>query len=139
MLNLWEQARLFALVNFAMADGFITGFDTRYFYNSWRPVTAIRDGDADGNDETVGDPLWESFLNTPPIPDYPSTHSVLGAAAATVLAHFFGADDIAFTRRAGRRSQASPVRSPASRKRRRRTATRVFMRASISASRAGMA
>ena len=80
MLNLWEQARLFALVNFAMADGFITGFNTRYVYKFWRPVTAIRDGHADGNDETVGDPLWESFLNTPPIPDYPSTHSVLGAA-----------------------------------------------------------
>ena len=101
MLDLWEQARLFALVNFAMADGFITGFNTRYFYNSWRPVTAIRDGDADGNDETVGDPLWESLLNTPPIPDYPSTHSVLGATAATVLAHFFGADDIAFTTTSG--------------------------------------
>jgi hypothetical protein len=101
MLDLWEQARLFALVNFVMADGFIAGFNTRYFYNFWRPVTAIREGDADGNDETVGDPLWESFLNTPPIPDYPSTHSVLGGAAATVLAHFFGTDDIAFTMTSG--------------------------------------
>lgn len=101
MLDLWEQARLFALVNFAMADGFIAGFNTRYFYNSWRPVTAIRGGDADGNGETVGDPLWESFLNTPPIPDYPSTHSVLGGAAATVLAQFFSADDIAFTTTSG--------------------------------------
>jgi hypothetical protein len=101
MLDLWEQSRLFALVNFAMADGFIAGFNTRYFYNSWRPVTAIREGDADGNDETVGDRFWESFLNTPAIPDYPSTHSVLGGAAATVLAHFFGADDIAFTTTSG--------------------------------------
>lgn len=96
VLDLWEQARLFALLNFAMADGFIAGWDTRYFYNFWRPVTAIREGDNDGNDRTIGDPLWESFLNTPAIPDYPSTHSVLGAAAARVLARFFEHDEIAF-------------------------------------------
>lgn len=100
-LDLWKQARLFALVNLAMADGFIAGFDTRFFYNFWRPVTAIRAGDTDGNDLTVGDPHWETFLNTPAIPDYPSTHSVLGGAAAVVLARFFGTDRIAFTMTSG--------------------------------------
>ncbi len=101
MLDLWEQARLFALVNFAIADGFIAGLNAKYFYNFWRPVTAIRAGDADGNHHTVGDPFWETFLNTPQTPDYPSTHSVLGGAASTVLAHFFGTDAIAFTMTSG--------------------------------------
>jgi hypothetical protein len=100
-LDLWSQARLFALVNIAIADGFIAGWNIRYFYNFWRPVTAIREGDADGNAATIGDPSWESFLNTPAIPDYPSTHSALGAAAAEVLAEFFGTDEIAFTTTSG--------------------------------------
>ncbi len=96
VLDLWDQARLFALVNFAMADGFIAGWNTRYFYNFWRPVTAIRAGDTDSNPATIADPQWNTFLNTPPIPDYPSTHSVLGAAAAEVLARYFDDDTIAF-------------------------------------------
>ena len=97
VLDLWDQARLFALVNFAMADGFIAGWNTRYFYNFWRPVTAIRAGDTDGNAATVADAQWNTFLNTPAIPDYPSTHSVLGAAAAEILARFFDDDATPFT------------------------------------------
>ena len=101
LVDVWEQARLFALLNFAMADGFIAGWNARYVYNFWRPVTAIRAGDTDGNDHTVGDPLWETFLNTPAIPEYPSTHSVLGGAAAEVLVRFFHDDAIAFTMTSG--------------------------------------
>jgi hypothetical protein len=101
LLDLREQARLFALVNFALADGFIAGWNARYVYNFWRPVTAIRAGDADGNDRTAGDPLWETFLDTPAIPDYPSTHSVLGGAAAEVLGRFFQDDAIPFTTTSG--------------------------------------
>jgi PAP2 superfamily len=100
-LDRWDGARLLALVNTAIADGFIAGFDTRYVYNFWRPVTAIRSGDADGNNATMGEPGWETFLNTPPIPDYPATHSVAGGAAAAVLARFFGRDDIAFSMTSG--------------------------------------
>jgi hypothetical protein len=96
-LDRWELARLLALTNMAMADGFIAGFNTRYHYDFWRPVTAIRLADTDGNPATAADPDWETFLNTPPIPDYPSTHSVLGAAAAAVLAEVLGSDRIAFT------------------------------------------
>jgi hypothetical protein len=96
-LDAWENARLYALLNVVMADGYIAGFDAKYGYNFWRPVTAIRAGDIDGNEGTTVDPNWQSFLNTPPVPDYPSTHSVLGAAAAEVLARFFGNDGIAFT------------------------------------------
>jgi hypothetical protein len=91
-LNMWDNARLFALVNLAMADGFIAGFETKYHYNYWRPVTAIREG---------GETEWLSYLPTPPVPDYPSTHTVLGAAAATVMARFFDTDLICFSMTSG--------------------------------------
>src|SRR5262245_63359633 len=89
------------MLNFAMADCFIAGFEAKYFYNFWRPVTAIRAGGTDDNPDTVADPAWNSFLVTPNIPDYPSTHSVLGAAAAEALARFFGEDAIGFTTTSG--------------------------------------
>ena len=65
--DVWENARLFALVNLAMADGYIAGFEDKYHYNYWRPVTAIRES---------GDSEWLSYLPTPPVPDYPSSHTV---------------------------------------------------------------
>jgi PAP2 superfamily len=100
-LNSWDTARLLALVDLAMADGFIAGFETKYHFNFWRPVTAIRAGDTDGNDRTVADPEWSSFLNTPAIPDYTSTHSVLGGAASEVLRRFFHNDHVPFTTTTG--------------------------------------
>ena len=90
--DVWENARLFALVNLAMADGFIAGFEDKYHCNYWRPVTAIREG---------GDREWLSYLPTPPVPDYPSTHTVLGAAAATVMARFFNTDFVSFSMTSG--------------------------------------
>ena len=100
-LNLWDTARLLALVNLATADGVIAGFETKYDFNFWRPVTAIRAGDTDGNDETVADPNWSSLLNTPAHPDYTSTHSVIGGASAEVLRRFFDNDDVPFTTTSG--------------------------------------
>lgn len=100
-LDAWEQARVLALVNLAMADGVIAGFDTKYRVNRWRPITAIRAGDTDGNDETVGDPTWENLLNTPAHPDYVSTHAVQGGAAAMVLRRVFGTDQVDFTATSG--------------------------------------
>jgi len=100
-LNSWELARLLALVNLATADGFIAGFEDKYTFNFWRPVTAIRAGDTDGNDDTGADTTWISLLNSPAIPDYPSTHSILGGAASEVLRRFFHHDDIAFTTMSG--------------------------------------
>jgi PAP2 superfamily len=90
--DLWENARLFALVNLAMADGFIAGFEDKYHCNYWRPVTAIRH---------LGDREWLSYLLTPPVPDYPSTHTVLGSAAAIAMARFFGTDFISFSTTSG--------------------------------------
>jgi membrane-associated phospholipid phosphatase len=92
-----DSARLFALLNIAMADAAICAWDAKYIYNFWRPVTAIRSGDTDGNPATTADPLWSSFIVTPPFPDYVSGHSTFSAAAATVLALFFGSDEIAFS------------------------------------------
>jgi len=96
-LDLWETARLLALVNVGIADGFIGGYQTKYEFNFWRPVTAIRAGDTDGNDATAADPSWSSLLNTPNIPDYTSTHSVAGGAASEVLRRFFHTDNLPFT------------------------------------------
>ena len=70
-------------MNLAMADAYIAGFRIRYVYDLWRPVTAIREGDNDGNDATVGDPAWDSHQNTPSVSDYPSTQRTFSAAAAT--------------------------------------------------------
>jgi PAP2 superfamily len=100
-LDQWDTARLLALVNAAITDGYVAGADTRYLYNFWRPVTAIRAGESDANDATAADTGWQSFLNTPPLPDYPSTHSVAGGAAAAILARFFGSDQVAFTMTSG--------------------------------------
>jgi hypothetical protein len=95
-LDLWSNARLFGLVNLALADGYISSFEAKYTYNFWRPVTAIRAGDTDGNPRTIADPEWTSFLVTPPIPDNSSGHAVAGAAVAEVLARFFDNDNIPF-------------------------------------------
>jgi hypothetical protein len=91
-LDAWQSARLLALVNIAMADGFIAGFEAKYHYNYWRPATALREN---------GSPEWLSYLGTPPVPDHPSTHTVLGAAAAAVLARFFGTDCVSFSMTSG--------------------------------------
>jgi hypothetical protein len=96
-LDLWEQARLFGLLNMAMADGYISSFETKYHYNYWRPVTAIQTADTDGNPNTSADPTWTPLVGTPPIPDYDSAHSVEGGAASKVLKRFFGTDHISFT------------------------------------------
>ena len=96
-LDMWENARLFGLLNIALADGYIGSFETKYHYNYWRPVTAIQTADTDGNPNTSADPTWTPLVQTPPIPDYDSAHSVEGGAAAGVLKRFFGTDDIGFT------------------------------------------
>jgi hypothetical protein len=95
-LDLWEQARLFGLLNMALADGYVGSFDTKYHYNYWRPVTAIQTADTDGNPNTSADRTWTPLVTTPPIPDYDSAHSVQGGAAAAVLKRLFGTDRIRF-------------------------------------------
>ena len=89
-LDLLETARLFALVDMAMADAYIAGWESKFHYNLWRPYTAIRSADQDGNPGTTADTQWEPEMPTPPVQDYPSTHSALGNAAATVIAKIVG-------------------------------------------------
>lgn len=96
-LNLWENARLFGLLNLALADGYIASWEAKYHYSFWRPVTAIHTAENDGNPNTLGDPAWTPLQLTYPIPDYDSGHSVQGGTAAQVLKEFFGTDNISFT------------------------------------------
>ena len=71
-MSLAECARLFALLNMGLANAYILNWDAKYHYNFWRPVTAIRNGDQDGNDATERDAGWTSFNPTPMHPEYPS-------------------------------------------------------------------
>src|SRR4051812_35748952 len=91
------NARLFALLNIALADAGIVSWDAKYFYNFCRPVTAIRNADNDGNPNTSADADWSPLITTPPFPSYTSGHSTFSGAAAAVLAGFFGTDQITFT------------------------------------------
>ena len=100
-LSLSENAHLFALLNISMADAAIACWDAKYRYVFWRPITAIRSGDIDGNAATDLDSLWIPWLDffpggTPAHPEYPSGHSSASGAAAAILAGIFG-DDTAFT------------------------------------------
>jgi membrane-associated phospholipid phosphatase len=92
-----QNARLFALLNLAQADSYFAIWDAKYTYDFWRPVTAIRAADTDGNPDTEPEATWTSFKGTPPFPSYVSGHSGHSAAAAAVLAAYFGTDDVAFT------------------------------------------
>jgi len=87
--TLEENARLFALLNIAMADAAICAWDAKYTFHFWRPVTAIAFAEPELN--------WASFIVTPPFPDYVSGHSTFSGAAATVLALFYGTEDLPFT------------------------------------------
>ena len=90
-----ENARLFALLNVSLADSVIAFYDTKYTYNFWRPVTAIRAADGDNNSETLADTSWlpEGGKNTAPDPSYPGAHATISAAGAAVLEAFFKTDD----------------------------------------------
>jgi hypothetical protein len=96
-LSLVDEARLFALLNIAEADAAILCWDTKYFSNFWRPITAIREADTDGNLGTVQDAAWEPLLTTPNFPSYTSGHASFSGAAAALLAGFIGGDLFEFT------------------------------------------
>jgi len=80
-----DNARLLAVAAMAMDDGLIAVFDAKYTYNLWRPVTAIRNGDLDGNDATERDAAWIPFIDTPMHPEYPCAHCIVAGTIATVL------------------------------------------------------
>ena len=140
-LGMWENARLLALLNLGLADGYISCWSAKFLYNYWRPVTAIREGWMDGNDDTAGDPTWTPLVLTPPIPEYDSGHGVEGGVGATILQRFFKADRIGFVICSTTPPRARPVtalhpglaRSAASRRPPMRTDYREFWSAFTSA------
>ena len=91
-----EKARLFALINIALHDALQVTFTSKFHYGLWRPVTAIRRADEDGNANTIADPSWSSLIPAPPYPSYAGNMAAIGTSQATILALFFGRDDIRF-------------------------------------------
>jgi hypothetical protein len=94
-LDGWETARLLALTHIAQFDAHLSSFEAIYLYNRWRPVTAIRMADNDGNDLTSGDPEWNNLQAaraTPPTPAYPSAHAQMGGAGAELFRLYFRKD-----------------------------------------------
>jgi hypothetical protein len=97
-MDAWKAARLFALLQLAEADAYISSCEAKVFYNYWRPVTAVHNPGNDGNPDTSPDTAWQVLLfPTPPIADYPSAHATACGAAAAVISSFFETDDISFT------------------------------------------
>jgi len=83
--DITQNARLFMAVTQAVDDAVISVFEAKYHYNFWRPITAIRNGDIDGNDATTRDPSWTPFINTPMHPEYPCAHCIVSATVGTIL------------------------------------------------------
>jgi len=95
--SLIQNARLFALVEMAGADAYISVFEAKYAFNFWRPITAIRNGDLDGNDATSRDAGWEPLIDTPMHPEYPCAHCITSAAVRVVLESEFGTGAVALS------------------------------------------
>ena len=103
-LNVADNARLFASLDLAIADAAIGCWNNKYHWGFWRPITAIREADTDGNPATVADPLWTPLFDpstpvasppalvTPAFPDHPSGHNCGAGAIVTTLQYFFGTD-----------------------------------------------
>ncbi len=96
-MTLEEKVKLFAVLNITLNDVALACWDSKYVYNFWRPVTAIRAAGTDGNAATEPEADWMPLLNTPAFPEYVSGHSAFSGAGAVVLAHFNGGDAIQFS------------------------------------------
>jgi hypothetical protein len=97
-LDIRDASRFMAMISVVYADALIACFDAKYHYLFWRPITAIRAGDPDGNDATVGDPAWSTLLaGTPNHPEYPSAHSCITPVSGIMIERFLGTRWIDFT------------------------------------------
>jgi PAP2 superfamily len=110
-LSLSDNARFFAMLATASADAIIACWDSKYFYNFWRPVTAIRGGDTDGNPDTEADSNWIGVVVTPNHPEYPAAHGCFSGASTHTLNFFFGTDSFDFTIDSKIAGLTNPVRS----------------------------
>ena len=90
-LDLWQEARLFALLNMSIFDAYVASFDSKFFYNHWRPYTAIRWAAHDGNPRTAPEPGWDNMhRHTYAFPSYPSAHGTACAAAMAIMGNALG-------------------------------------------------
>ena len=112
-LTLVEQARLFAMLNLSGADAAIGCWDDKEFWHFWRPITAIRPGETDGDPKTVGDPAWTSLINAPPYPDHPSGYNCQTGAFMNAATAFFGTKQQEFGLTATYVPPGSPPGTPA--------------------------
>jgi hypothetical protein len=94
--DIGDSARMYALAEAALADAQIACWESKYFYGFWRPITAIRLGDQDGNRATQADPDWQPLINTPNFPEYPSGHAAISGAVSHALRLFFRNDELSF-------------------------------------------
>ena len=108
--DLWETNRVLAHLYVALVDAYVSTWNSKYAYNHWRPYTAIRTADTDGNDETTSDPEWVPLRPTPPFPEYVSAHAAGCGAAYEVMAGSFG-DDIPFENTSLTQPPGMPSRS----------------------------
>jgi hypothetical protein len=93
-MDLVDSARFMALFSVAAADAVIAVFDAKYKYEFWRPITAIRNGDIDGNPATERDATWQPIDATPMHPEYPCAHCILSSSVAAVIEGMLGTDEI---------------------------------------------
>jgi len=110
-LGLADNARYFAMLATASADALIACWDAKFFYNFWRPVTAIRAGDTDGNSETAPDPAWIGLIITPNHPEYPAAHGCFSGASTETLNYLFGTDEVGFSMDSNVAGVVNPVRN----------------------------
>jgi VCPO second helical-bundle domain len=110
-LSLADNARFFAMLSTVYTDALIACWDSKFFYNFWRPVTAIRAGDTDGNPETAPDPNWIGVVVTPNHPEYPAAHGCGSSASVETLKIFFAADRFNFTMDSMVAGLTQPVRA----------------------------
>jgi len=118
-LDTADQARLYAMINLAAADGAISCWNDKWYWHFWRPLAAIREADTDGNPATVADPTWEPLfapatqttppLVTPPFPDHPSGHGCVSGATVNAFQDFFGTDKASFDVVGGRSLNGVPI------------------------------
>ena len=93
-MSVLDSARFMAMVSVAEADAIQSVYEAKYHYQFWRPITAIRNGDIDGNPETERIPTWEPIDVTPLHPEYPCAHCIVSTAVATVIEAMIGTSDI---------------------------------------------
>ncbi|MDF9794949.1 hypothetical protein OKW21_000212 [Catalinimonas alkaloidigena] len=96
-LAIHETARMFALINMDIYDIYLASLESKYYYDTWRPLTAIQEAETDGNPNTEADPDWEPEMLTPPWPEYPSAHASVAAGGAEIVSEVLGSPEVSFT------------------------------------------